>query len=975
MNPVRSSLTRLARRLTRTALAGLGVFAVAAMPLQAQQGGTIAGRVTDATTAGPVNNAQVVVAGVNRGTLTDAQGNFVLVNVPAGEHQLQVRSVGFRSFTRSVQVAAGGTTRLDIELSVSAVALDEIVVSGRATGTARREIGSSMAGINVADLETAPVSSMSQLLQARAPGVNILPAGGQAGQGSRIMLRGIASISQSNTPVVYVDGVRMDNSSYAGIRTTGPSWSGFDDINPQDIESIEIIRGASAATLYGTEAAAGVINITTRRGRTGAARWDLRSEYGVNSTPRSWWRESSSVYADWTYDNLISSGTYHNNQLSISGGQEGFRYYASGTLRGNGGIQPNSQEDYGAFRSNFEVFPRENMTLGFNAGYTQRNVMVPPNANNQEGFINNALLGGPLGNWNPPLNLVALEMYQNGTRFTGGVTAEYRPGNFIHRATAGTDIFNADNTEFLPPEVVSRFSGGYAGVYRRSARNFNLDLASTYRRQLSDRFRTTTSVGFQAYRSEVGTTAGYGEDFPFIGLRVVDATASGYSVGESRGETRSVGFFGEQQFGFDELFFLTFGARADGHSAFGEEVDYQIYPKVDASYVVSQHAFWDERLGTLRLRGAYGTAGMQPSAFSAVRTWSATSAAGGIPAIVSNNVGNPELRPEVSRELELGFDAGLLNERLNVELTYYNQRTTDALYQARNIPSLGFLGTQLRNIGEVSNSGLELGTRLAVVELPTFSWHANANLSTNRNRVVSLGGEAPNQVRWLQHTREGFPIAGFFAEDHLIVVDGQVVNKRDYYGDGPGTLTDEQQYIGPPTPTRTVQLGSTMTFLRDINFGFLFDHQGGHYRTDHTLRWLVDPRRTVPAANREIVPPGEGPRANFVSTICRGAEAGSLDAAMCDRNSLIDHGEFVVPADFWKLREVTLSYRLPETLSQRFGSAGTTVSLAGRNLWRWMATPSLEPEANLDSQSTLQRQTYFDTPIPRQVVVGVNVQF
>src|SRR5690606_18963280 len=148
---------------------------------------------------------------------------------------------------------------------------------------------------------------------------------------------------------------------------------------------------------------------------------------------------------------------------------------------------------------------------------------------------------------------------------------------------------------------------------------------------------------------------------------------------------------------------LTLGARADGHSAFGSEVDYQIYPKADASYVVSQHDFWDDAWGSLRLRGAYGTAGMQPAAFSAVRTWTPTSAAGGLPAIVRSNVGNQDLKREVSHELELGFDAGLLDERVNVEFTYYNPRTEDALYQARNIESLGFLGTQLRNIGEVRN--------------------------------------------------------------------------------------------------------------------------------------------------------------------------------------------------------------------------------------------------------------------------------
>lgn len=200
-------------------------------------------------------------------------------------------------------------------------------------------------------------------------------------------------------------------------------------------------------------------------------------------------------------------------------------------------------------------------------------------------------------------------------------------------------------------------------------------------------------------------------------------------------------------------------------------------------------------------------------------------------------------------------------------------------------------------------------------------------------------------------------------------MDGQVVNKRDYLGGGADTLTDEEQYIGPPTPTRTLQLGSDIHFLDNFRLSFLFDHQGGHYRHDHTLRWLMDPRRDV------IDDQGTGVGPGPLSTRCREAKAGSLDEAICARNSEISHGEFIVPADFWKLREVTLTYQVPESLVSRIGASGATLSLAGRNLWRWMKSPTLEPEGNLNSQSTIERNNYFDTPIPRQFVAGVTLRF
>jgi TonB-dependent starch-binding outer membrane protein SusC len=958
----------LRRRLSGTIVALTLAFL---LPAAAQaQTGTVTG-VVQSTEGQALANVQVTVQDTNLGALTSGDGSFSIGNVPVGEQRVRAQIIGYRAETRTVEVPAAGSVEVNFMLQRSAIALDEIIVTGRGMGTARREIGTSVARINTQDLESAPITSMSNMLQARSPGVNILGSGGQPGQGSRILLRGMASLSQSNTPVIYVDGVRMDDSPYRGIRTTGPSWAGFDDINPADIENIEIVRGASAATLYGTEAAAGVINITTRRGMEGTPTWRLRSEVGTSMVPDSYWQDSGSVFADWYINNMGTTGSFLHNQLSVRGGTEGFSYYASGTLRGTGGIEPNSEEDYGAFRTNLQIQATEDLLVRVGGSYSSREVMVPPQGNNQEGFLINGLLGGADGWFTSTEPLRELEMFQRGYRYTGNVTAEFTPGsNWSHRATLGGDFFNSDNTELLPPEVLDqRWLDGYAGNYRRRAQNLNLDLSSTFGTDLRPNLRSSTTAGLQWFQTESSTQGAYGEDFPFRGLRVVSATSSSYSATESRSEEKMLGAFLEQQFGWNDLLYVTLGARADGHSAFGADVDYEIYPKVDVSYVLSQHDFWQDGWGSLRLRGAYGTAGMQPSAFSAVRTYGASSGAGGLPAVIPSNVGNPDLRPEVSHEIEVGFDADILNDRLGIEFTYYDQTTEDALYQARNIPSQGVLGTQLRNVGEVHNQGLELALNAAIIDMPAFRWDARANISTNENEVVNLSGEAPLTVRWLQHIREGFPIAGFFASNHLIEQDGQVVNKQDLCAD-PGNCTDAEQYIGPGQPTRTIQLGSDFSIGDNISFGFFFDHQGGHYRHDHTMRWTMDPRRSVSEdrAQRHGITPGP------VSNLCREAAENSLNEAICGRNSLLSQGEFAVPADFWRLREVTFAYRVPADFAQRIGLSSATVSLAGRNLWRSMETPQLEPEANLNSQSTLQRHAFFPTPVPQQIILGFTIE-
>jgi TonB-dependent starch-binding outer membrane protein SusC len=962
-------------RLIRHLAVLMVCLAAAVAEVGAQATGTVTGRVTSQQTGQPVANAQVTIVGSNRGTLTDARGMFQLVGVPAGAHQVRVASIGYRAETQGIQVSSGEATRLDVTLSVSAVALDEVVVTGQATGTARREIGTSIATVDAAALETAPVQNFSQMLQARAPGVHVLPGGGKAGQGNRIVLRGAGSISQGNEPLIYVDGVRIDNSSAGGVSgtvTTGASWSGLDDINPDDIERVEVIRGAAAATLYGTEASAGVIQIFTRQGRNHAPRWNLRSEYGVQNTPRSYWN-SVSAYGDWFYDNMVQNGSIQTHNLSVSGGGDGFGYFASGTVRGDNGILINSAEDYAAARLNVNLQPMDDLTIRLNSGFSRRIVQHVPDANNTRGYTINGLLTGPVGNWGTPtMAHTAIEGFQRGNRFTGGATLEHTPFTpFSHRLTFGADVFNSDETEFVPFGVINNLTEGMKANYRRQNINLNLDYAATLRADLTPFIRSTTQSGFQYFNRDLNSSSANGQGFAFFGLETVGATTTRTGT-ESRIQEKSAGFFLEQQFGFGDFLFLTAGARADGHSAFGEDVSYAIYPKVDASYVISEHAFWPEQLGSMRLRAAYGTAGQQPGTFDAVRTWSSVAAIGGQPAVTPANLGNPNLGPEVTHERELGFDLGLLDGRANFEFTYYNQRTEDALYQFRYPPSQGVLSTQLENIGTISNEGLELGARAGIVQTPRFNWNVLANISTNRNKIVDLGEDAaPIQLQWRQFHREGYPVGAFFG-DRYIEVGGVTGLASELLRNPDGTLPEDWDYIGPALPTRTIQLGSDFSFGPNLTANILFDHRGGNYLHSHTLRWLWAPRTVPQDGQGGVATPGV-----HVAVACQNP-ANDIIRLNCERTSNLVQGDFVFPADFWKLREISLAYRLPERFVDQVGAGGATLTVSGRNLWRKQDYLGLESESmyrNDLSDSALRNHVFFDTPLPRQVIVGVNVQF
>jgi TonB-dependent starch-binding outer membrane protein SusC len=975
------------RRWPLALVAALLALSAGMTPASAQDPtGTITGLVTNQA-GEPVAGAQVMLVGTQRGTVTNARGGFVFTAVPAGERQVRVMSLGYRTDTQTAQVPAGGTVTLEFRLTISAIALDEVVVTGQATGAARREIGTSIASIDATALEAAPVKSMSQLLQGRAPGVNVLPGGGKSGQGTRIVLRGAASVSQANEPLIYVDGVRIDNSTALGIETVtaGTTWSGLDDINPADIERVEIVRGASAATLYGTEAAAGVIQIFTRRGSDGRAVWNYSGEVGMLDTPLDWW--DISEYSPWFYDNMVQRGNTQSHQLSVRGGGEAFNYYAAGSWRDETGILPNNAEESFSFRLNLGVAPRDNMSLRFNSSYTQRTVQAIPDANNTRGYTINGLVGGPAGQFVETLSLTQIEAFQNGNRFMGGVTLEHQPFGFLsHRVTVGTDVWNQDQHQLFPFDAISNLPLGFRSNYRRENRNVNVNYAATLRHQLTDGIRSTTSAGMDYFHRTTGSSSAIGNDFPFYGLETVSASLR-TTGGEWRTEEKMAGFFGEQQLAFGDILFITAGVRADGHSAFGEDVDFQYYPKLSASYVLSDHLTMPDVLGTVRLRGAYGTAGQQPTNFAAVRTWSTTAAVGAQPAVIPTNLGNPDLRPEVTHELELGFELGVLDDRLHIDVTRYQQSTRDALYAVREPPSQGVLSPQLRNVGEISNEGWEVGMRGTVFQREGFRWDGIVNFSTNKNEIVSLGGGAPIQLQWLQWMREGYPVGAFFG-DRPIEHNGEVGWASDLLRGADGELPEGWDFIGGPLPTRTVQLGSNFNIGARTTFNVLFDHRAGAFAQSSTMRWLMAPNRNITETaiqnHANVGFPGVG-TVGPVARACRDALNATnpstqqqIHAMACNRNSALTHGEFAMATDFWKLREVSVAYRVPEALPARLGFTSATINISGRNLWRSTDYIGLEPESmyrNDLSDSALRSQIFFDTPIPRQITLGVRAQF
>ena len=360
------------------------------------QEGSVSGNVTEAKTGEVLPGVNVVIEGINLGASTDLDGNFTIANVPVGSYTITALFIGFTSSSKSVEVTDGGTATVDFRLESSILGLDELVVT--ATGVRRRvEIGNSIARIDAAeDVEARPISSISDLLQGQATGVQILESGGSTGMGSRIRIRGSNSASLSNEPVIYVDGILINNQPNSiSFETGGQSPSRLNDINPEDIESIEIIKGPSATTLYGSVAANGVIRITTKRGRVGRPRWSVFTETGlvndIGDYPANFQTLDAAGNPCFTFEaseGICTQGTVNSFQpltdsrtspfrtgqsygfgLSVSGGTEALTYYFSGNYSDSEGVLPINNITRAGFRGNFGSQVTDNLKVNLSTGY------------------------------------------------------------------------------------------------------------------------------------------------------------------------------------------------------------------------------------------------------------------------------------------------------------------------------------------------------------------------------------------------------------------------------------------------------------------------------------------------------------------------------------------------------------------------------------------------------------------------------
>ena len=951
-------------------LAGISMALFAPMAIGAQQpGGRIIGTVVDRTTGRPVSAAQVWIPGSAIGTITDARGQFVLANVPAGSHEVRVQNIGYRTVSDQVTLAAGETVTLAFELVEEALPLDAIVVTGTAGQARRREVGNSIAQINLAQGEPAAVD-LDQMLQGKVAGLTVLESGAQVGSGRQIRLRGNVSVAMSNQPLIYVDGVRIrsdmlpQNMLFAdadatGMRTssgagTGTVASPLNSINPEDIERIEVIKGAAATTLYGTEAASGVIQIFTKRGRAGKAAWTAVMEQGFSQLMQAFGTAEKPFLG---LDPWMKRGWLQSYSLSVNGGTEDVGYYVSAAYADNDGIFPDDWEKSYTLRGNFNFRPSPNLFIDWNTSVNSKSIQNVPMGNNAEGLTLNV--------YRSPVNYIGSDKKEDIDRLfeqewltyidhlVTGVTVRHQTlDNLSNRLTIGYDR--------LDSELIGTFPYGFItdeGGLRTDRRWLNETLTLDYVGTLSTRFgedvTSTFSLGAQSVTTATSSLWGHAEDFPGPGLPTLSSGANRLSF-EDRQRVINAGVFGQALIGYRDRYFLTVGMRADGNSAFGENLGLKLYPKVSASYVISDEDFFPEPLGEWKLRAAYGHAGRAPGAFDAVRTWRPVGWAGE-PAFLPNTVGNPNLGPERTAELELGFDAVMLDQRLSIEFTYYRATTTDALLPVVQIPTLGFLGTQLENVGTIENRGFEATANATLIGRESFSWRLGLNVSHNRNEVTDLGASTPFSLGETGWVMEGQPVG---------VIVGTRLKNPDAYAE-PELEPDYK--FGPNSPPTTIGVSTELLLPLGLELSAQAEYMGGHYIFDRASRNM---------ASRGVWAPCQGSDGGYAKLAQgRRDEMTAFERLACDsRATPRDFMNF--PGDFLKLRHISLSAPIPASLLGPARSATLSLSVRNLRLWKHPDLRIFDPEmAGASGAASPVRAIVENVPSPTAVMTSLRISF
>ncbi len=959
--------------------------------VQAQQT-SVKGTIVGADNSGPVASATVVVQGTTIGTLTDEQGAFS-IRVPGPNASLMVSRIGYVRQT----VPLNGAATLTIRMVRTTVSLSDVVVVGYGS-QARSDITGSVASVKPERLEEKPNVSVSQAIEGATPGVTVTTNSAGAEPSIAIQVRGRNSISASTSPLVVVDGI--------------PYYGNLAEINPSDIASIEILKDASAAAIYGSRGSNGVVLVTSRKGSVGKPKVSYSAYTGTQRIANLPTLMNAQQFADFkcvrirtsptqdcsttltaTEKTGLANGTDTNwerigtrdgnqmqNDLSIAGGSAETKYYLGGTVLAIRGVALNDNFNRSTVRLNLDqvVKPwlrigtstqaartkRDGVPVNFTTAFFSNPLISPYDANGsvvlvpwpEDPITNNALE-----------NLSVIDNNQNKRIFSSNyLQADISAiKGLSYRLNAGIDLASRNLGRYYGRNTQTGLINGGTSILSNTSRtDWTVDNLLLYKRVVGrSSFDFTALASEQSNSLETNGVMGQGYPNDVLGYR---SNLPLFLVpGDTVVESKLLSQMGRMNYGYDGRYLLTLTSRRDGYSGFGRNNKYGTFPSIALGWNVSNESFfpWQNSVDALKLRFSYGKNGNQAirpyQTLSQLDDRSYLNGDAPAPGYIPVTLGNPDLKWETTLSRNVGLDLSMWRGRMTATVETYSSRTSDLLLR-RSISSVHGISTITQNIGKTANKGFELDLGVVPLRRGSFEWNANLNLSVNRNKIVDLYGDQTDDIAsgWFIgqpiDVNYGYRFDGIFQATDDIKNSAQptalpgYVRVKDVNGDGKIDPLD-RTFIGSLQPKYTGGLTNSLKFAR-FTFSTFFNTVQGVTRANQLLgtNQVFSDVRRNTVYRTYWTP--ETPINNYPSN---------------SNNSNPLGVAFFEDASFVRLKDITLSYDIPSNLARRFGGESLRFYVNGRNLWTKTKWTGLDPE--LDTQRNV--------PLEKVVTGGLTVRF
>ena len=984
---------------------------------------TISGSISNAEEE-PLIGASILVSGTTTGTVTDFDGNFELT-IPDGYNEIRVSYTGYQE--QVMQLSADNI--YTITLSDDVIGLEDVIVIGYSPQK-RKDLTGSVSSVKTEDIDNIQLPSFEAALQGRAAGVQVVKNSGKPGGGIDVNVRGRTSISASNQPLYVIDGVPVingDNFDFAQEGIGGSNVSVISDLNPDDIESIEVLKDAATAAVYGSRAANGVVLITTKKGSKTGTKISLNASYGNQWLAKKIPAIDGPTYIEYItqlfgsnivgteantnwIDEVFRTSLIQDYNANISGGNESTQYYASAGFSDDQGIMKNSFFKRYSGRLNVNHIATDRLGFSMNMGYTTSDTRQIQNDNNIFGALGASILIPPVvpifnedGSYGSAFGIenavAAVTEYDNVIsrgRLIGNIAATYSIfDNLSLKATFGVDRLN-QNENIYEPRVLQSSNNGRAVVATVTDNRLIHDYVLNFNDQLAGG-NISAYAGISFQEDVINSTFTEAVNFPTDAFRGLSSGAEPVTTNGAFTGDNLQSYLGGLNYNYKDRYYLTATFRADGSSRFIRN-KWGYFPGVSAAWnLANESALANGPFSTLKIRAGWGQTGNNVIGnFAALQLFGGGANYIDAPGTAPSQLGNPDLKWETTTQTNFGLDFGILNDRITGSIDYYIKNTEDLLLD-RPIPTTSGFTSVLQNVGEVENKGIDVTINTLNINTKNISWNTTFTLGYLKNTVKKLVDGIPFDAGFANRVAEGQSIGVFFGHrtdgifQNQAEIDAHATQSSAEPGDirfqdiaggagedgilgtsddlpPDGVINDDDRtYIGKALPDFTGGLINSLN-IYGIEISAFFQFATGFQIYNNNLAFAEGLNSVFAPTQRawDNAWREEGDQTD-IPRIVRNDPNGNRR----DSDRLVEDGDYI------RLKTLTIGYRLPKSVLDNIkGISNIKIYASGYNLWTATDYSWFDPEVNIfDGGNTALGTDFLTFPQPRSIVFGINLGF